>query len=138
MQRSTQVLLADILVQLRSFQILHGCSRLGEEAAQHRQMFHRHINMPRRGGQSLYSLHLAAMFGHNHAFFDPSVWHDEELRKQVEGFACCCVITGQEAPESSRKLHLNLDLYKKPRVLTVYRYIYIYYTYIYIYIYYFI
>ncbi|CAE7650574.1 unnamed protein product [Symbiodinium sp. CCMP2592] len=36
-------------------------------------------------GQSLYSLHLAAMFGSNHAFFDPNVWHnDEELRKQVE------------------------------------------------------
>ena len=63
-------------------------------------------------GQSLYSLHLAAMFGSNHSFFDPNVWHnDEELRKQVEGFARCCVITGQEAPESSRKLHL--DLYKK-------------------------
>ena len=63
-------------------------------------------------GQSLYSQHIAAMFGNNHAFFDPNVWHnDEELRKQVESFARCFIITGQEAPESARKLHL--DLYKK-------------------------
>ena len=63
-------------------------------------------------GQSLHSQHIAAMYGSNHAFFDPNVWHnDEELRKQVESFARCFIITGQEAPESARKLHL--DLYKK-------------------------
>ena len=63
-------------------------------------------------GQSLYSLHLATMLGHNHGFFDPNVWYNEdELRKQVETFARCIVITGQEAPESAKKLHL--DLFKK-------------------------
>ena len=59
-----------------------------------------------------YSLHLATMYGHNHAFFDPNIWHiDEELRKQVETFAKCFIMTGQEAPETSKKLHV--DLYKK-------------------------
>lgn len=63
-------------------------------------------------GQSLYSTHLDAMLGHNHGFFDPNVWYNEdELRKQVESYARCIVITGQEAPESSKKLHL--DLFKK-------------------------
>ena len=36
---------------------------------------------------------------------------EDELRKQVETFARCIVITGQEAPESAKKLHL--DLFKK-------------------------
>ena len=59
-----------------------------------------------------YSLHLSTMYGHNHAFFDPNIWHlDEELRKQVETFAKCFIMTGQEAPETSKKLHV--DLYKK-------------------------
>ena len=63
-------------------------------------------------GQSLYSQHLAEMFKQNHCFFDPNVWHnEEELRKQVESFARCCICTGQEAPESHKKLHT--DLYKK-------------------------
>ena len=63
-------------------------------------------------GQSLYSLHLDTMLGNNHGFFDPNVWYNEdELRKQVETFARCIVITGQEAPESAKKLHL--DLFKK-------------------------
>ena len=63
-------------------------------------------------GQSLFSLHLASMLGHNHGFFDPNVWFNEdELRKQVESYARCIVITGQEAPESHKKLHL--DLFKK-------------------------
>ena len=63
-------------------------------------------------GQSLYSQHLAEMYKHNHAFFDPNIWHqEEELRKQIESFARCFIITGQEAPESSKKLHT--DLYKK-------------------------
>ena len=63
-------------------------------------------------GQSLYSLHLSEMYKHNHSFFDPNIWHlDEELRKQVESFAKCFIITGQEAPESSKKLHI--DLFKK-------------------------
>jgi len=35
-------------------------------------------------GQSLYSMHLAAMYGSLHVYFDPSIWyHDEELRKQA-------------------------------------------------------
>ena len=63
-------------------------------------------------GQSLYSLHLSEMYKQHHCFFDPNVWHlDEELRKQVESFARCFILTGQEAPESSKKLHT--DLYKK-------------------------
>eukprot|EP00439_Symbiodinium_sp_Y106_P054994 s2505_g7.t1 len=63
-------------------------------------------------GQSLYSLHLDDMYKHNHAFFDPHIWHlDEELRKQVESFAKCFILTGQEAPETSKKMHI--DLYKK-------------------------
>eukprot|EP00438_Fugacium_kawagutii_P019393 Skav219439 [mRNA] locus=scaffold1461:124632:129212:- [translate_table: standard] len=60
-------------------------------------------------GQSLYSLHLATMLGNNHGFFDPNVWYNEdELRKQVETFARRIVVTGQEAPESAKKLHLDL------------------------------
>ena len=63
-------------------------------------------------GQSLYSLHLSEMYKHNHSYFDPNIWHlDEELRKQVEAFAKCFILTGQEAPETSRKMHI--DLYKK-------------------------
>ncbi|CAE7834976.1 unnamed protein product [Symbiodinium sp. CCMP2592] len=63
-------------------------------------------------GQSLYSHHLSEMYKHNHSYFDPNIWHlDEELRKQVESFAKCFILTGQEAPETSRKLHI--DLYKK-------------------------
>jgi hypothetical protein len=63
-------------------------------------------------GQSLFSQHIAEMYKHNHAFFDPNIWHnEEELRKQVEAFARCCILTGQEAPESAKKLHT--DLYKK-------------------------
>ena len=67
---------------------------------------------PGGAGQSLYSTHLDAMYGPHHTFFDPNVWYnDEELRKQVENFASCFIITGQEAPDSQRKFHL--DLYKK-------------------------
>ena len=63
-------------------------------------------------GQSLFSIHLDSMLGNNHGFFDPNVWFNEdELRKQVESYARCIVITGQEAPESHKKLHL--DLFKK-------------------------
>ncbi|CAE7264806.1 unnamed protein product [Symbiodinium sp. CCMP2592] len=63
-------------------------------------------------GQSLYSLHLSEMYKHNHVYFDPNIWYlDEELRKQVETFARPFITTGQEAPESNKKLHI--DLYKK-------------------------
>lgn len=63
-------------------------------------------------GQSLFSMHLDAMLGPNHGYFDPNVWYNEdELRKQIESFARCIVVTGQEAPESHKKLHL--DLFKK-------------------------
>ena len=56
-------------------------------------------------GQSLYSLHLSEMYKQHHVFFDPNVWHmEEELRKQAESF----ILTGQEAPESSKKLHIDL------------------------------
>ena len=63
-------------------------------------------------GQSLYSHHLSEMYKQNHNYFELNIWHlDEELRKQVESFAKCFILTGQEAPETSRKLHI--DLYKK-------------------------
>ena len=63
-------------------------------------------------GQSLFSMHIDAMLGSNHGYFDPNVWYNEdELRKQVESFARCIVVTGQEAPESHKRLHL--DLFKK-------------------------
>ena len=63
-------------------------------------------------GQSLFSMHIDAMLESNHGYFDPNVWYNEdELRKQVESFARCIVVTGQEAPESHKKLHL--DLFKK-------------------------
>ncbi|CAE6952948.1 unnamed protein product [Symbiodinium sp. CCMP2592] len=63
-------------------------------------------------GQSLYSLDLSEMYKHNHVYFDPNIWYlDEELRKQVETFARSFIMTGQEAPESNKKLHI--DLYKK-------------------------
>ena len=52
------------------------------------------------------------MYKHNHVYFDPNIWYlDEELRKQVETFARAFIMTGQEAPESSKKLHI--DLYKE-------------------------
>jgi len=52
------------------------------------------------------------MYGHNHAFFDPNVWYaEDELRKQVELFAGCIILTGQEAPETHKKM--REDLFKK-------------------------
>ena len=63
-------------------------------------------------GQSLYSLHLQCMFGHNFAYFDPNIWFNEdEMRKQVEQLNGCCVLTGQETPGTGRRL--REDLYKK-------------------------
>ena len=63
-------------------------------------------------GQSLFSSHLAAVYGHNHAFIDPNLFHnEEEMRKQLEQFAHCWMITAQEAPETHR--HFQQDLYKK-------------------------
>ena len=63
-------------------------------------------------GQSLYSDHLAAMYAHNHSFFDPNIWYnDEEMRKQIEQLHGCCILTGQEKPATKRKL--REDLYKK-------------------------
>ena len=64
------------------------------------------IGLSRGGvGQSLYSSHLNAMYGHNFAFFDPNVWFQEdEMRKQVEQLNDCCVLTGQETPAIARGL----------------------------------
>ena len=63
-------------------------------------------------GQSLYSSHLAAMYGPLHAFFDPNVWYmEEDMRKVVEQFVGCVILTGQEAPESNKRM--REDLYKK-------------------------
>jgi hypothetical protein len=47
-------------------------------------------------GQSLYSALIAKMHGALHAYFDPSIWYlDEELRKQVEQFVGCIILTGR-------------------------------------------
>ena len=56
-------------------------------------------------GQSLYSTHLHAMYGHNFAFFDPQIWFQEdEMRKQVEQLNGCIILTGQETPGTKRSL----------------------------------
>ena len=53
-------------------------------------------------GQSLYSGLLHAMHQGGAAFFDPNAWyHDDELRKQVEEWAGCFLLTGQESPENT-------------------------------------
>ena len=63
-------------------------------------------------GQSVFSAHLAAIYGHNHHYYDPNVWcNDDEMRKQVEGIAGAVVFTGQEAPDNAR--HLKEDLFKR-------------------------
>lgn len=63
-------------------------------------------------GQSLFSTHLRAMYGHNFAFFDPNIWYnEEEIRKQIEQLNGCCILTGQETPGTNRKL--KEDLFKK-------------------------
>ncbi|CAE8584402.1 unnamed protein product [Polarella glacialis] len=63
-------------------------------------------------GQSLFTAHLAAVYKHNHSYFDPNVWYmDEELRKQIEEFADSFILTGQEAPNGTRQL--REDLFKK-------------------------
>jgi hypothetical protein len=47
-------------------------------------------------GQSLYSALIARMHAALHAYFDPSIWFlDEELRKQVEQFVGCMILTGR-------------------------------------------
>ena len=63
-------------------------------------------------GQSLYSSHIAAVYARNHAFVDPNLFHnEEEMRKQLEQFAHCFIITCQEAPETGKPF--QQDLYKK-------------------------
>ena len=63
-------------------------------------------------GQSLYSMLLANVYKTVHSYFDPNIWYlDEELRKQVESFVGCMILTGQECPETTRRM--REDLYKK-------------------------
>ena len=71
------------------------------------------IGLSRGGvGQSLYSAHLQAMYGHNFGFFDPNIWWDEtEMRKQIEQYSSCCILTGQEVPGTSKRP--REDLFKK-------------------------
>ena len=60
-------------------------------------------------GQSLYSSHLNAVYSQNHAFVDSNLFHNEdEMRKQLEQFAHCCMITAQEAPETNRTFQQDL------------------------------
>ena len=55
---------------------------------------------------------LANVYKSAHCYFDPNIWYlDEELRKQVEQFVGCMVLTGQECPETNKRL--REDLYKK-------------------------
>ena len=64
-------------------------------------------------GQSLFTLHLAAIYGKgNHTYYDPNIWClEEELRKQAEDLACCIVLTGQETPTGARGI--KEDLFKR-------------------------
>ena len=63
-------------------------------------------------GQSMYSSHLAAVYGRNHAFIDSNLFHNEdEMRKQLESFARCFILTAQETPETNRAF--QQDLFKK-------------------------
>ena len=65
-------------------------------------------------GLSLYTAHLAAMYGErSHKFFDPNIfYHDEELRKQVEQLWGGIIFTGQEKPTGTRS-RIREDLIKK-------------------------
>ncbi len=57
---------------------------------------HVRIHMSGGVGQSLYSSLLANTYGPLHTYFDPSIWYlDEELRKQVEQFVGCVLLTGR-------------------------------------------
>ena len=64
-------------------------------------------------GQSLYSSHLAAIYGTgNHTFYDPNIWClEEELCKQAEHLSCNFILTGQETPTGARGI--KEDLYKR-------------------------
>ena len=68
------------------------------------------IGLSRGGvGQSLYSTHLRAMYGHIFAFFDPNIWfNEEEMRKQVGQLNGCIILTGQETPGTGRKIREDL------------------------------
>ncbi|CAE7889193.1 unnamed protein product [Symbiodinium sp. KB8] len=57
------------------------------------------------------------MYKHRHSFFDPNIWHlDEELRKQVESFAKCFILTGQEARFVHRKFLAKYPEHEKASV----------------------
>ena len=63
-------------------------------------------------GQSLFSHTIANMLKHNHAFLDMNIYFsDDEFRKQCDGLVGKLVVTGQEAPDTSRTF--REDLYKK-------------------------
>ena len=98
-------------MQSRRFQMLPGGNRHCQERIQRGSLFSSEFH--RAVLDKAYTLIIyQRCISHNHSYFDPNIWHlDEELRKQVESFAKCFILTGQEAPETSRKLHI--DLYKK-------------------------
>ena len=64
-------------------------------------------------GQSLYTAHLAAIYGKgNHLYYDPNIWClEEELRKQAENLSCGIILTGQEIPTGARGI--KEDLFKR-------------------------
>ena len=57
-------------------------------------------------GQSLNTDHLIAnTFGSNHSFVDLNIYcTPDEFRRQAEGFAGKCVVTGQEVPSTEKIL----------------------------------
>ena len=64
-------------------------------------------------GLSLFTAHIAAMFGSLHRFFDPNIFYqDDELRKVVELLAGGIIFSGQERPTGT-KSSLREDLLKK-------------------------
>ena len=65
-------------------------------------------------GLSLYSSHIAAMYGAaNHKYFDPNVFYqDDELRKVIETLAGGMLFTGQERPTGTKNC-MREDLLKK-------------------------
>ncbi|CAE7501083.1 unnamed protein product, partial [Symbiodinium necroappetens] len=69
-----------------------------------------HVVLLVSGGDTSFS--RQAMYAHNFAYFDPNIWYNEdEMRKQIEQLNGCFILTGQEAPGTSRRL--REDLYKK-------------------------
>ena len=63
-------------------------------------------------GQSLFTHCVANLFGDSHGFLDMNIYFSvDEFRKQCDGIAGKLVVTGQEAPDTTR--NFREDLFKK-------------------------